>query len=90
MPSTSPAKERDRSVYWKGGKSQNHEKFHNNHQILNQSKRNINESGKMSPQQTVRANFLVDSGFSNMLNLDTKEINRKLLALINRKLTFKQ
>ena len=44
-------------------------KFRKSHQILNQTKRNINKVclGKISRHKTVRIKFSVDSGFSNML-----------------------
>ena len=51
----------------KSRKSRNDGKFHENHQILNQSKRCINKLclGNISGYKTVRIKFSVDSGFSN-------------------------
>ena len=44
-------------------------KFHKSHQILSQTKRNINKLclRKISRYKTVRTKFSVDSGFSNEL-----------------------
>ena len=49
------------------GNHGNDGKFHKSHQILNQTKRNINKLclGKISRYKTVRIKFSVDSGFSN-------------------------
>ena len=49
------------------GTHRNDGKFHKSHQILNQTKRNINKLclGKISRYKTVRIKFSVDSGFSN-------------------------
>ena len=51
------------------GNHGNDGKFHKSHQILNQTKRNINKSclGKNLRHKTVRIKFSVDSGFSNEL-----------------------
>ena len=51
----------------KAGNHGNDGKFHENHQILNQSKRCINKLclGNISGYKTVRIKFSVDSGFSN-------------------------
>ena len=47
------------------GTHRNDGKFHKSHQILNQTKRNINKLwlGKISPHKIVRTKFFVDSGF---------------------------
>ena len=70
------------------GNHGNDGKFHKRHQILSQTKRNINKLclRKISRHETVRTNFSVDSGFSNELcvkneNPETLEINRKLSKL---------
>ena len=53
------------------GNQGNNEKFHKNYEILNQTKRNINNNKlcleKISRQKTVRVKFSMVSAFSNML-----------------------
>ena len=67
------------------GNHGNDGKFHKSHQILNQTKRNINKLclGKISLQKTLRIKLFVDPGFrmSSMgknENPETPELNRKL------------
>ena len=51
------------------GTHRNDGKFHKSHEILNQTKRNINKLclGKFSRHKTGRIKFPVDSGFSSEL-----------------------
>ena len=56
-------------IFGNTGNYRNDDKFHKSHQILNQTKRNINKLclRKISRHKTARTKFSMDFGFSNEL-----------------------